>query len=694
MTMLVLLTACTSKESPNPLLTAWDTPYQTPPFHLIRPCHYEPAFRQAIDEAKAEIEAIAANPAAPDFTNTVEALEQAGGKLERISSVFFNLNSACTDAEMQEIAQRVSPALTRFHDSIYMNPQLFERLKQVYDNRHRLSLDTEQQTLLDNTWKAFVRGGANLGEADRRRFAEINRKLSQLSLKFKENELAETNDFLLHITDSADLCGLPDDVVEAAALAARSKDKPGWVFTLHAPSYVPFMKYADNRQLREKLYRAYSSRGNHGNAHDNKEIIRRIVNLRLEKARLLGFRSYAEYVLSERMAGSPEAVGKFLGQLLEASHPHAVADKKEVETFARRQGFRDELQRWDWAYYSNRLKQEKYALDDELLRPYFQLENVQKGVFGLAGKLYGLTFREVTNIPKYHEEVNTFEVYDENNRFLAVLYTDFFPRESKGGGAWMTSFREQYRQGDTDIRPLVSIVMNFTKPTANKPALLTFDEVTTFLHEFGHSLHGMLSQCRYNSIGGTNVRRDFVELPSQIMENWALEKEWLDTWAVHYQTGEKIPAEYIDRIHRAANFQSGYQCDRQLSFGMVDMAWHSLQAPFEGAVRAFENAAMAATETFPLVDDNCFSTAFGHIFGGGYAAGYYGYKWAEVLDADAFSVFKQNGIFDRHTAESFRKNILEKGGSEHPMTLYKNFRGQAPDIRALLERSGLTPEKP
>lgn len=680
--------------SQNPLLTAWETPRQTPPFNLIRPCHYEPAFRQAIDEAKAEIAAIAANSATPDFANTIEALERTGSKLDKISSVFFNLNSACTDEEMQEIAQRISPALTQLNDSIYMNPQLFERVKQIYDNRNRLSLDTEQQTLLEKTWKAFVRGGANLSGQNRERFGEINRTLSQLSLKFKENVLAETNNFLLHLTDSNDLIGLPDGVIEAAALAARGKGKEGWIFTLHAPSYLPFMKYADKRELREKMYRAYSSRGNHGNEHDNKEVIRQIVNLRLEKARLLGFRSYAEYVLSERMAGSPEAVDKFLEQLLEASHPHALAEKTEVEAFARRQGFQGELQRWDWAYYSNRLKQEKYALDDELLKPYFQLENVQKGVFGLATKLYGLTFHEVSNIPKYHEEVKTFEVYDENNRFLAVLYTDFFPRESKDGGAWMTSFREQYRENGTDIRPLVSIVMNFTKPTTDKPALLTFDEVNTFLHEFGHSLHGMLSQCRYNSTSGTNVRRDFVELPSQIMENWALEKEWLDTWAVHYRTGEKIPAEYIERIRRAANFQSGYQCGRQLSFGMTDMAWHTIEKPFDGSVQEFEKQAMAPTETFPPVDGSCFCTAFGHIFEGGYAAGYYGYKWAEVLDADAFSVFKEHGIFNRTTADSFRKNILEKGGSEHPMTLYKRFRGQEPDIRALLERSGLTPEQP
>lgn len=673
----------------NPLLATFETPHQTPPFDQIQLTHYEPAFKQAIVEAQKEISAIATSRQQPDFENTIAALDQAGEKLNAISSIFFNLNSACTSEEMQQIAQKISPQLTEYSNSIYMNPDLFDRVKKVYETKSQLQLTPEQNTLLEDTWKSFLKGGANLSEEAQKRFREISMELSQLGLKFDENTLAETNGFNLHITDRNDLSGLPADVIETAAMAAKEKNQEGWLFTLHAPSYIPFLKYADKRELREKMYRAYASRGNRNNEYDNKEVIRKMTALRLEKARLLGYDTYADYVLSDRMAQNTTTVNTFLSQLLTASHPFALAEKQEVEQLARETGFYDELQRWDWAYYSNKLKQEKYALDDEMLKPYFQLENVQAGVFGLAQKLYGLCFKEVNNIPKYHEDIRTFEVYDAQHQFLAILYIDFFPRESKGSGAWMTEFRGQHRKGDQDIRPLVSLVMNFTKPTDSKPSLLTFDEVTTFLHEFGHALHGMLSQCTYNSTGGTNVYRDFVELPSQIMENWALEKEWLDTWAVHYQTGEKIPQEYIDKIREAANFQSGYQNDRQLSFGMVDMAWHTIKTPYEGSIQAFENHAMASTETFPPVDSSCFSTGFGHIFGGGYAAGYYSYKWAEVLDADAFSVFKEKGIFDPTTAASFRKNILEKGGSEHPMLLYKRFRGQEPTIDALLERSGL-----
>lgn len=688
--LICFIASCNQKEEKNPLLAEFSAPHQTPPFDRIKAEHYEPAFEKAIAMAREDIETIIQTPAAPDFDNTIVALDRSGEQLNTISSIFFNLNSACTDDDMQQIAQRVSPKLTEYSNSIYMNPQLFGRVKQVYESTDRQLLNPEQQTLLEDTWKAFIKGGANLEGENKKRFSEITMELSQLGLKFDENTLAETNGFQLHITDEKDLAGLPDGVIEMAAMTAKEKNAEGWIFTLHAPSYVPFMKYADNRSLREKMYRAYSSRGNHGNVYDNNEIIRKMVALRLEKAQLLGYNTYADYVLTDRMAQNPANVNHFLGELLAASHPHALADKKEAEEFARRKGFSGELQRWDWAYYSNQLKQEKYALDDEMLKPYFKLENVQQGVFSLANKLYGLTFKEVDNIPKYHEEVKTFEVYDHNGALLSILYTDFFPRESKGGGAWMTEFRGQHKDAaGNDIRPLVSIVMNFTKPTDSKPSLLTFDEVTTFLHEFGHALHGMLSQCTYNSTGGTNVRRDFVELPSQIMENWALEKEWLDTWAVHYQTGEKIPQEYITRIHEAANFQSGYQSDRQLSFGLVDMAWHSVTTPVTGSIQEFENQAMAPTEAFPVIDSSNFSTAFGHIFGGGYAAGYYSYKWAEVLDADAFSVFRQKGIFDPETATSFRTNILEKGGSEHPMILYKRFRGQEPSTDALLERSGL-----
>lgn len=693
MTAFICMVACNHKTDKNPLLEDFKTVHHTPPFDRIRTEHYEPAFEKAIADARKEIEQIAYTDSAPDFENTIAALDRAGEKLGEISSIFFNLNSACTNNEMQQIAQRISPKLTEYSNSIYMDPILFKRVKQVYENREGIVLTPEQATLLEDTWKAFIKGGANLEEAGREKYKEVSMEISRLGLKFDENLLAETNGYTLHITDENDLAGLPESAREQAALMAKEKNLEGWVFTLHAPSYIPFLKYADKRDLREKLYRAYSSRGNKDNEYNNNGIIKKMVALRLEKANLLGYKNYAEYALADRMAQTPEAVADFLSRLLEASHPYALAEKKEVEKFARKSGFSGELQRWDWAYYSNKLKQEKYALDDEMLKPYFRLEKVQEGVFGLASSLYGLTFKEVDNIPKYHEDVKTFEVYDKDGSFLAVLYTDFFPRESKGGGAWMTEFRGQHKQAGQDVRPLVSIVMNFTKPTETKPSLLTFDEVTTFLHEFGHALHGMLSRVTYNSTSGTNVYRDFVELPSQVMENWAYEKEWLDKWAAHYETGEKIPAEYIAKIHDAANFQSGYQSDRQISFGLVDMAWHTVTGDIKESVSEFEQRAMSATETFPAVNSSCFSAGFGHIFGGGYAAGYYSYKWAEVLDADAFSVFKRNGIFNTVIADSFRKNILEKGGSEHPMVLYKRFRGQEPQIDALLERSGLIPSK-
>lgn len=693
MAAFLLMSLSCSKQEKNPLLEDFKTPHATPPFEEIQTKDYLPAFDQAIAAARQEIRSIAESSEQPSFENTIVALDAAGEKLNTISAIFFNLNSANTNAEMQKIAQEVSPKLTEFGNSIYMNPQLFKRVKQVYDKRAQLSLLPEQLTLLDKTWKSFVNGGANLEGEAKERFKEINIELSKLSLQFEENVLAETNDFELFLTTEEDLSGLPEGIREAAALAAREKGETGWLFTLHAPSYGPFMKYADNRELREKMYRAYNSRSNHPNAHNNSEIIRQMTALRLEKAQIMGYQTFADYVLTNRMAESPAEVNDFLTQLLQASHPFALQEKKEVEDYARSVGFKEELQRWDWSYYSNKLKREKYALDDEMLKPYFKLENVQNGIFALAHTLYGLNFKEVNNIPKYHPDVKTFEVYDRDSSFLAVLYADFFPRASKSGGAWMTEYQTQHLRNGKDIRPQVSLVMNFTRPTENKPSLLSFDEVTTFLHEFGHSLHGMLSQNTYNATAGTSVYRDFVELPSQIMENWALEKEWLDTWAVHYQTGEKIPAEYIEKIRRAANFQSGYLSDRQLSFGIIDMAWHSITQPVKDSIVDFERKAMQATEIFPPVEGSCFSTGFGHIFGGGYAAGYYSYKWAEVLDADAFSVFQENGIFDPATADSFRKNILEKGGSEHPMTLYVRFRGHKPTVDALLKRSGLKQDK-
>jgi len=689
MVALILTMAAQGQTTQNPLLENFDTPHQTAPFDKIKIEHYEPAFDTAIKEARKEIGQIATSSEAPTFENTIVALDRAGERLGIIANIFFNLNIALTNEEMQEVAQKVSPKLTTYNNEIYMNPALFARVKQVYEQQAQLQLNAEQRTLLEKTWHAFIKGGANLQGPAKERFKEISIELAKLTLTFDKNELAETNAFELHVTQEADLAGLPENVKEMAALTAKQKGKTGWIFTLHHPSYAPFMKYADNRALREKMYRANASRGYQNNANNNEEVIKKITALRLELAQIMGYKNYAEYALTNRMANTPEIVNRFIDELHAASHPAALKDKQEVEAYARKAGLQDELQRWDWSYYSNKLMQEKYALDDEMLKPYFQLDSVQSGVFGLATRLYGITFREVHNIPLYHEEVKTFEVYDADGTFLAVLYLDFFPRESKGGGAWMTEFKGQQIVDGKDSRPHISMVMNFTKPTETKPSLLSFYEVTTFLHEFGHALHGMLTRCTYGSTSGTNVYRDYVELPSQIMENWAYEKEWLDAWAIHYQTGEKLPQAYIERIKQSANFQSGYASDRQLSFGMVDMAWHTITTPVTEPLIDFEKRAMGRTEILPEVKGSAFSTAFGHIFAGGYAAGYYGYKWAEVLDADAFSLFKQNGIFDPETAASFRKNILEKGGSEHPMVLYKRFRGQEPTVDALLERSGL-----
>ena len=671
----------------NPLLEDFDTPYQTPPFDRIRMEDYEPAFDAAIAEARAEVEAIASSAEEPTFENTVAALDAAGERLGRVAEIFFNLNSCLTSEEMQDIAQRVSPKLTEHAHSIYMDERLFQRVKRVRDSRP--DLDTEDARLLEGTWKSFIDGGAGLQGEAKERFKEISVELAKLSLTFDKNELAETNGFELHVTDENDLAGLPEGIWEAAAMKAKEKGAEGWIFDLQFPSYAPFMQYADNRRLREEMYRAYSRRGFQANEHNNEPVVKRMTALRLEKARLMGYATYADYALTNRMAENAETVNRFIEQLHEPSHAASLRDKEELEAFARERGLEGELQRWDWSYYSNKLKQEKYALDDEMLRPYFRLEDARQGIFNLARRLYGITFREVDTIPVYHEEVKTFEVRDENGEFLAILYLDFFPRSSKTTGAWMTQFRGQRLRNGKDTRPLVSLVMNFTRPTATKPSLLTFGEVTTFLHEFGHALHGMLSKCRYDGTSMDSVYRDFVELPSQFMENFALEKEWLDTWARHYQTGEKIPQEYIDKIRRAANFHSGYASDRQLSFGMIDMAWHSITAPVTEPLIDFERRVMSKTDILPAVEGSAFSTAFGHIFAGGYAAGYYGYKWAEVLDADAFSLFKRNGIFDRETAASFRRNILERGNAEAPMTLYKRFRGQEPTVDALLERSGL-----
>ncbi len=673
----------------NPLLGSFNTPHETAPFGKIENEHFLPAFEEAIKKGEAEVQAVVENQEPTTFENTVVELERSGRLLSRTAGVFFNLVSAETSDELQQLAQEVSPMLTKFQNDITLSPLLFERIKTVYNNKENLELTPEQHTLLENTYIDFVRKGANLSEVDKQKFREISTELSTLNLKFGENVLKETNKFELHITDKSKLAGLPESELEAAAQKAKSKEKEGWVFDLTMPSYLPFMKYADNRDLRRELYMAYMSKSFKGDDLDNQENIRKMVNLRLEMANLLGYDTYADYALERRMAMNSEGVYKLLDDLYEASYKMALKDKQEVQEYARGEGFNDEIMPWDWAYYSEKLKEEKFDLNDEMLKPYFELSNVIDGVFGLATELFGITFTENKEIPVYNEEVIPYEVHDKDGKFLSVLYADFHPRPGKQGGAWMNEFKGQWKEDGKNSRPHITIVMNFTRPTETKPALLTFNEVETFMHEFGHALHGMLANSTYSSLSGTSVYRDFVELPSQIMENWAVEKDFLDRFARHYETGEPIPAELVEKIKAATNYQAGYLSVRQLSFGLLDMAWHTQKKPFGGDVKQFEEAAWKKTQIFPVIDQVAMSTQFGHLFAGGYAAGYYSYKWAEVLDADAFSLFKEKGLFNKEVAQSFREHILEKGGTEHPMTLYKRFRGQEPTVDALLERSGM-----
>ncbi|WP_320018850.1 M3 family metallopeptidase [Labilibaculum manganireducens] len=672
----------------NPLLNEFTTPYEAAPFESIELNHFLPAFTESIEIAKKEIDQIVDNAEEPNFVNTIEALEYSGHQLDRAASIFFNLNHANTNDEMQALAREVSPMLTEFSNDIIMNEKLFARVKDVYHQKSELKLTVEQEKLLTDRYKSFVRSGANLEKEKKDQIREISKELSKLTLQFGENVLAATNNFELHITDKNELSGLPDGIIEAAGIVAKEEDKEGWIFTLQFPSYVPFMQYSDIRELREKMFKVYSSRC-FNDKFDNQKIVKRIVELRLKKVQLFGYTSYADFVLEERMAKQSSKVTDFLTELLDASMPKAKEEFKELQAYAKSLGADFKLERWDWAYYAEKLKTEKFDVNDEITRPYFELERVKKGIFSLAARLYGIKFNINPNLPKYHKDVDVYEVTDDKGEFLSLLYTDFHPRSSKQGGAWMTSFVDQYRKKGTDHRPHISIVCNFTKPSEIKPSLLTFNEVTTFLHEFGHALHGMLSKCTYSSLSGTNVYRDFVELPSQFMENFATQKEWLDDVAEHYQTGEKIPAEIVQKIIDSENFLSGYSFVRQISFGLNDMAWHSVTEPVADEVSVFEDKAMSSTELFDRVETSCMSTAFSHIFAGGYGAGYYGYKWAEVLDADAFDAFKSAGIFNKEIAKSFKENILEKGGSDHPMNLYLKFRGKEPSIEPLLKRSGL-----
>ncbi|GGB71228.1 peptidase M3 [Flavobacterium suaedae] len=673
----------------NILTQKFNTKYDTAPFSKINNEDYLPAFQEAISEAKKEIDAIVGNQAEPDFDNTIAAMSYSGERLDRISSIFFNLNSAETNDELQKIAQEVSPLLSEFGNDVRLNKALFERVKFVYDKKESLTLTPEQQTLLDNTYKSFSRNGANLPEDKKEKLRSIDKELSMLSLKFGENVLVETNNFHLHITDEKDLSGLPEGAVESAREVAKSMDKEGWVITLDYPSYIPFMTYADNRELRKKLAIAFGAKGFQKNEYDNQEIVLKIVKLRYERAQLLGYDSHAHFVLEERMAESPEKVTDFLNDLLEKAKPAAQKEFNELEQFAEELDGISHLEKWDGAYYTEKLKQKLFNLDDEKLKPYFQLEKVLNGAFTVANKLYGLTFTEVNDIDKYHKDVTTYEVKNEEGNLVAIFYADFFPRKGKRNGAWMTSYKPQYVKDGVNERPHISIVCNFTKPTETKPSLLTFNEVTTLFHEFGHALHGMLADTTYPSLSGTSVYWDFVELPSQVMENWCYEPEALALFAHHYKTGEVIPMEYIEKIKESASFMEGMATLRQLSFGMLDMGWHGFNPAGITDVKTFEQEQFAATQLYPDVSENAMSPAFSHIFQGGYSSGYYSYKWAEVLDADAFELFQEKGIFDKETATLFKENVLSKGGTEHPMLLYKRFRGQEPKPDALLKRAGL-----
>ena len=675
----------------NPFFKKHDTPFGTTPFDKIEPGHYEPAFDKGIKDLEVEILQMAESSNAPTFENTIVALERSGKLLNDVASAFFNVLNAEANDEMMEISERISPKLSESSNNIFLNEKLFARVKAVYEQKDKLNLSLEDAKLLEETFESFSKRGANLSDEDKEKYRELSTNLSLLSLKFDQNALKDRLRFELLITEEKDLAGLPEGIKEAAALQAKSKEKTGWLFTLSAPSYVPFMRYADSRELREKMYREYMSVGCKGDEYDNTGIIRDIVNTRLEIAKLMGYNTFADYRLKNTMAKKPENVYNLLNQLLEAYKPSAVNEYNAVQGFA--MGMTKEnitVMPWDWSYYSEKLKDIRFDVNDEMTRPYFELENVKKGVFGLATQLFGITFKENKSIPVYHSEVVPYEVYDENGNFLSILYTDFHPRDGKQSGAWMNSVKDQYiNEMGNDSRPHIIIVMNFTRSTETKPSLLTFDEVNTFLHEFGHALHGMLAQGKYASLSGTSVYRDFVELPSQVMENWLTEKEFLDLIAIHYETGEKIPSELVQKLVDASNFNTGYLCCRQLSFGFLDMAWHTITTPFDGCVNDFEKKAWAQTVIVPEVKEALMSSSFGHIFSGGYAAGYYSYKWAEVLDADAFAVFKEAGIFSKEVARSFRENILSKGGTEDPDVLYKRFRGQEPTIDALLKRNGI-----
>ena len=684
---LALICSCNSME--NPLLKESSAPFGAPEFDKIKNEHYLPAFEAGIAEAKAEIDAIVANQEEPTFENTIEAMEVAGQTLNNVAGIFYNLMEADTNDEMQQIAEQISPMLNEYSMYVSLNPDLFQKVKAVYEKKDELGLAPDQMKLLEDNYKGLVRGGANLSDADKELYSKWSEELSLITLQFSKNVLAATNAYVLNITDSTKLGGLPEFVKTMAAETAAEKGLEGWAFTLDAPSYSPFLKYSTERDLRKQIWTAYNTRAI-GGENDNTEIVKKIVDLRIKIANILGYETYADYALEERMAKNKLTVNEFVKNLLEPSMEFAKKDVADVYAFAKKNGFEDsQLQSWDFSYWSEKYQQAEYSLSAEELKPYFQLESCIDAVFGLATRLYGISFTELDNVPVYHPDVKVYEVNDADGRHLALFYADFFPRASKRGGAWMTEFRGQSIRDGVEYRPFISTVMNFTKPTADAPALITHDELVTFLHEFGHALHGIFAEGRYGSLTGTNVPRDFVELPSQIMENWAFEPDYLNSFAKHYQTGDPIPAELIEKVVAAKNYLAGYAQVRQLHFGYLDMAWHSLtELPVESTVE-FEQKVLAPYAMMPAVEGSAFSTSFSHIFSGGYSAGYYSYKWAEVLEADAFSLFKEKGIFNTEVSNSFRKNILSMGGTEDAAVIYRNFRGHDPEPQALMEKLGL-----
>jgi len=678
------------KNMDNPFFKEWSTPFQTPPFDEIKIDYYLPAFEEGIRLQKAEVDVIINNTEKPTFVNTIEAMEKSGKLLIKVSSVFYNLNSANTNDEMQEIAKTVAPMLSKHNDDINLNEKLFARVKTIYSEKEKLNLTTEQKTVLKNYYDDFIRGGANLNNEQKEKFRKINEELSLLSLKFGENLLKETNSIGLIIENKNDLAGLPESVIQSAFELGKTKGHEGkWVFTLQKPSFIPFLQYSEKRNLREVIFKAYINRGNNNNEFDNNKILSSIAALRVERANLLGYKTHADYILEKNMAKNPETVYKFLNDLWKPALNRAKMEIDDMQKIINNEGNNFKLEAWDWWYYAEKVKKEKYDLDEEMLRPYFKLENVLQGVFDVASKLYGIKFVERNDIPTYHPDVKVIEVKEAEGKHIAILFTDYFPRDSKRSGAWMNSFRDQSNIGSNFITPIISNVGNFSKPTSDKPSLLSLDEVNTLFHEFGHALHGLLSNSVYPSVSGTSVPRDFVELPSQVMENWALAPEVLKMYARHYQTNEPMPEDLIKKIENSQLFNQGFETVEYLAASFLDMDWHALTVPEEKDVTGFEKESLNKIGLIPEIESRYQSTNFQHIFSGGYSSGYYSYIWAAVLDADAFEAFEEKGLFDHATALSFRKNILEKGGSENPMELYKRFRGREPKVDALLKKRGL-----